>query len=64
MKPDIPREGYVRRSGFRASLIPSPTRLKARTVRKMAAPGKTVSHQPWRRKPCALKSMLPQLTTF
>src|SRR5690606_25692965 len=49
----------VRCLGSSTSRSPSPSRLNARTVTKMAAPGKTLIHQAWDRNPCAAKSMPP-----
>src|SRR5713101_10218676 len=59
------RDGLVHarttRRGSRASRRPSPTKLMARTVRKIAAPGNTVIHQLSSVVPMALVSRLPQL---
>ena len=59
----LPPAGYRRRCrGSSASRRPSPIRLKESTVRKIARPGKTVSHQaPLCRSRWPSCSMLPQL---
>src|SRR5207249_10477639 len=54
----------LRRRGFRVSLSPSPSRLMASTVRRMAIPGIVQSHHALRRKVRPAPIMKPQLMVF
>src|SRR5205085_8058856 len=53
--------GQLFNRGSAASRSPSPTRLYEVTVRNIARPGKTVSHQPLGRSWRALERIEPQL---
>ncbi|SKY24246.1 Uncharacterised protein [Mycobacteroides abscessus subsp. abscessus] len=53
-RPALPRfRNRVRCRGSRTSRTPSPSRLKAKTVTRIARPGNTPIHQAVVRKPCA-----------
>ena len=52
---------YRRRRGLRASLRPSPRRLRASTTKMMASPGRAVRYQPLAICSRPLPSMAPQL---
>jgi len=49
--------------GSKASLSPSPKKLKARTVRKSMIPGSTATHQAVFRLCCPASRIIPQLGT-
>src|SRR3546814_18816701 len=53
-----------RRRGLRLSFNPSPTRLIASTVKRMATPGMAHSHHAVRKKVRLAPIMNPQLMTF
>ena len=60
-RPALPRfRNRVRCRGSRTSRTPSPSRLKANTVTRIARPGNTPIHQAVVRKPWASYSMRPQ----